>query len=100
MNSSEIVSVHDGRSVQDLSIHDIIEIIREQFSVEYYLSRYPDIDPTLVDPVEHYVVFGWLENRDPSAEFSTQKYLAKYPDVAKCPSRDIVNHLNRLPRRA
>jgi len=52
-----------------------LDIIRKHVDHEYYVARYPDIDPNLVDPTEHYFVFGWREGRDPSQNFSTRKYL-------------------------
>ena len=35
-----------------------------------------------VDPLQHYLTYGWKEGRDPSANFDTKAYLAANPDVA------------------
>jgi hypothetical protein len=35
-----------------------------------------------VNPLEHYLAFGWKEGRDPSDKFHTADYLAANPDVA------------------
>jgi glycosyltransferase involved in cell wall biosynthesis/GT2 family glycosyltransferase len=60
-----------------------LEALGRKFDLAYYLSRYPDIDPQLADPLEHYHFFGWSEGRDPCNWFSTKRYLARNLDVAK-----------------
>jgi glycosyltransferase involved in cell wall biosynthesis len=40
----------------------------------WYLHTYPDIERAGVDPVEHYLRWGWREGRDPRADFSTCAY--------------------------
>lgn len=39
------------------------------FSMEHVLSAYPDIADSLLDPLDHYLKFGWRENRSISADF-------------------------------
>jgi Glycosyl transferase family 2 len=39
------------------------------FDTEYYLSRYPDVAASRSDPVVHFVRYGFIEGRRPSAEF-------------------------------
>ena len=57
------------------------ETIRDEFDTEYYLNTYPDIGRNNLDPLKHYVGFGWREGRNPAAWFSTNAYLKAYPDV-------------------
>ena len=45
---------------------------------EWYLQNYTDVAAANIDPLEHYLRYGWKEGRDPSDCFSTQKYLEKY----------------------
>lgn len=52
------------------------------FSPIWYLSAYPDIRVSGVDPWQHYRELGWREGRDPSGLFSTNWYLANNLDVA------------------
>jgi len=54
-----------------------------EFDAAYYLAINPDVAETGVDPLEHFLVTGWLEERDPSAAFSVRDYLADNPDVAQ-----------------
>ncbi|PWQ98684.1 HAD-IA family hydrolase [Leucothrix arctica] len=49
------------------------------FSDSYYIQHYSDIQQ---DPIEHYVLYGAKEGRNPSHEFNTLHYLEKNPDVA------------------
>lgn len=51
------------------------------FDREFYLRNYLDVAQSCMDPVDHFVRFGWKEGRNPSAEFHTQWYLQAYPDV-------------------
>ncbi len=53
------------------------------FDSVLYLSRYPDVAETKIDPLLHYCKYGWLEGRDPTANFSTSYYLEVNPDVKK-----------------
>ncbi|MDL2272260.1 hypothetical protein LJC23_04420 [Desulfovibrio sp. OttesenSCG-928-I05] len=52
------------------------------FDIPFYIAANPDVAKEGVDPVLHYVKFGWKEGRDPAPWFSTKKYLETYPDVA------------------
>lgn len=55
--------------------------IAEEFNREFYLSTYPDIAAAGVDPLDHYILQGWKEGRDPTPSFSTQHYVDANPDV-------------------
>ena len=51
------------------------------FDSEYYLANNEDVKNAKVDPIKHYLKFGWKEGRNPSAEFNGNEYLNKRPDV-------------------
>ena len=60
-----------------------------------YLQRYPDVAEAGIDPVEHYVVHGTAEGRDPCDLFSTAYYLESNQDVAASrinPLRHFCEH--------
>lgn len=44
------------------------------FDRTFYLSAYPDVAQTGIDPVLHYVLHGNREGRNPSAVFNTRRY--------------------------
>jgi 2-polyprenyl-3-methyl-5-hydroxy-6-metoxy-1,4-benzoquinol methylase len=52
------------------------------FDKVWYLYTNEDVKAAGVDPIVHYVNYGWREGRDPSGIFSTNEYLAKYPEVS------------------
>ena len=72
--------VSDAPSIEGLSVEDVA-LIRASFDADYYRETYPDIAANNLDPLEHFCLFGWKENRDPAAWFSVQRYRAAYSDV-------------------
>jgi GT2 family glycosyltransferase len=48
------------------------------FDQDWYRSQYPDVRAAGVNPILHYLNYGWLEGRDPSATFSTREYFDYY----------------------
>lgn len=44
----------------------------------WYLTFYKDLTGSDVCPVEHYVLFGWKEGRNPNAFFDTNWFISKY----------------------
>ena len=49
----------------------------------WYLQRYPDVAANHQDPIDHYLLFGFKEGRDPNPLFDTDWYLSQNPDVAE-----------------
>lgn len=49
-------------------IYDVL-LKSNLFDADYYLEKYPDIKQAGMDPLEHYVVAGDQEGRDPNAFF-------------------------------
>ena len=60
----------------------VMDDIRAAFDALFYLQRYADVRDSGADPVSHYCLYGWREERDPAPDFSTSYYLAANPDVA------------------
>ncbi len=61
------------------------------FNSEWYLSMNQDVARSKVDPARHFVVFGWLELRDPGPNFNTREYLLENP-AAITPDFNPVVH--------
>ena len=60
----------------------------KEFDKKWYLKTYRDVAQAKMDPVEHYIKYGWYEGRNPGPNFNTCAYLGCNPDVAKsgmCP---------------
>lgn len=54
---------------------EVVELIKCHFDVEYYYRNYSDIVKGEVDPLHHFIIFGWSEGRNPSSSFNTLKYI-------------------------
>lgn len=57
------------------------EALEQAFDHAFYLYWNPDVSESGIDPLDHYLLYGWKEGRDPTPNFSTTFYLATYPDV-------------------
>ena len=63
------------------------------FDSEYYLANNEDVKKAKVDPIKHYLKFGWKEGRNPSGEFDGNKYLNKRPDVRVAGICPLVHYI-------
>ena len=75
-------------------IHDY-NLIKKSglFDSEYYLTNNEDVKKAKVDPIKHYLKFGWKEGRNPSAEFDGNEYLNKRPDVRVAGICPLVHYI-------
>lgn len=55
--------------------------LKDHFDDDFYNTQNPDVRVANVDPLAHYIEYGWKEGRDPSPDFSTRLYLEENPDV-------------------
>jgi GT2 family glycosyltransferase/glycosyltransferase involved in cell wall biosynthesis len=53
------------------------------FDRRWYVTAYPDVAASGVDPLRHYIAFGAREGRNPSPFFNSLDYLASNADVAR-----------------
>lgn len=51
------------------------------FDERYYLTTYEDVRKADIDPIKHYLKYGWEEGRNPSEQFDTNFYLNNNLDV-------------------
>ena len=63
------------------------------FDSEYYLANNEDVKKAKVDPIKHYLKFGWKEGRNPSSKFDGNEYLNKRPDVRVTGICPLVHYL-------
>ena len=65
-----------------------------EFDPVFYLASYPDIRHAGVDPAEHFLLWGFREQRNPAAGFDTGWYQRQYlPDS---PDENPLLHYRRL----
>lgn len=62
------------------------------FDEAWYATVNADVVKSGYDPVEHYVLYGAAEGRDPSSTFSTRDYLERNPDVAEAGVNPLVHY--------
>ena len=67
--------------------------ISKFFNTDWYLSKYTDVAKAGVDPVEHYLMHGANEGRDPSDVFNTLYYLSVYKDVRNSQMNPLVHYI-------
>ncbi|MHB8152789.1 MAG: glycosyltransferase family 2 protein, partial [Bacillati bacterium] len=60
----------------------IQRVVRDAFEPAHYLRDQPDLVRAGIDPVAHYLRFGWQQRRSPHPDFDVGFYLDTYPDVA------------------
>ena len=72
-----------------------IEIISqsEYFDAEWYLRYNLDVAYSSLDPIEHFLLFGANEGRDPSPKFSCKSYCSENPDVAQSNVNPLLHYL-------
>ncbi|MBB6252991.1 glycosyltransferase [Nitrospirillum iridis] len=63
------------------------------FSRDWYLLTYPDVATVGMDPIHHYLEYGWREGRQPGPDFDAQQYLDANPDVAAAGLPALVHYL-------
>ncbi len=68
------------------------EAIADSFDAEFYRGINRDVGPE-VDPVAHYLQYGWQEGRDPVPWFSTNGYLELNSDVAEAGLNPFVHYI-------
>ena len=59
------------------------QVIASAFDAEFYRRTYPDTAGGRLDPLTHFIRFGWRENRNPSAHFDTPFYRSTNSDLGE-----------------
>jgi hypothetical protein len=65
----------------------------ELFDVDYYTRENPDVIAAGLEPLEHWVRYGWLESRNPNRYFDTAYYLQNNPDVQESGINPLVHFI-------
>src|SRR4030042_1303462 len=63
------------------------------FDDHYYLKTYHDCRRSDVDPILHYLKFGYKEGRNPSAQFDNNYYLESNPDVRALQINPLIHYI-------
>ena len=94
----EEITVTKSRKT-DYEILDNSGLLDKEWYIKSYLSGQNNIDP-----VKHYLKFGWKNGCNPSRRFDTEFYLKKYKDVARSGHNPLLHYVKhgaeegRLPK--
>lgn len=61
------------------------------FDSSYYLNNNLDVAASEMDPLDHFLLYGSLEGRRPSAGFDTAHYLSSNPDVQAAGANPVAH---------
>lgn len=86
---------HPKKFKTSKKVRHSVKVLRDSllFDPDYYISTYPDVSQSSGDPVEHYVLFGWAEFRNPSIFFNTLYYLKNNADIIASGANPLVHFL-------
>jgi hypothetical protein len=72
-----------------------LDLIRrsELFDAAWYLTEYPDVSRSGVEPAEHYWELGGLEGRDPSPHFDSDWYISQHSDVRAAGINPLIHYI-------
>ncbi len=57
-------------------------LIAKHFDAQYYLEANPDVARNGINPLTHFLKYGWREGRNPTSDFNLNDYLALNPAAA------------------
>ncbi len=60
--------------------------------VVYYLNKYDKVRLSGMDPILHYIYFGYNENKNPNPTFNSSYYLKKYKEVQNRNLNPLVHY--------
>jgi len=96
----------EGRQIRPVQVEPIEEpeepeLAREKellansplFDSKWYYEQYPDIAAANLNAIEHYLVSGAAEGRNPGPDFDGNWYLQEYPDVAANGHNPLLHYL-------
>ncbi|CAH1208429.1 hypothetical protein PAECIP111891_03218 [Paenibacillus allorhizoplanae] len=72
-----ISSIRETAQLTSEEIQFNYNLIQENnlFDRDFYLDTYVDIKQAGIDPLMHYIKWGWYEGRNPSNSFNTKEYV-------------------------
>lgn len=66
------------------------------FDAEWYVSQYPDVGWSGMQPFKHFMLYGYVMERDPSANFNTASYLKDHSNLTPGRDNPLEHCLRRL----
>ncbi|SHK24150.1 glycosyltransferase [Tepidibacter formicigenes] len=63
------------------------------FDEDYYLTNYPDVKISGLDPLIHYIYYGGFEGRNPSEFFDSKYYMRSNSDVKDSKMNPLIHYV-------
>ena len=63
------------------------------FDKNYYLKNNRDVEEANIDPIIHFLNYGWKEGRNPSGKFDLNDYLTRYKDVKEANINPLIHYI-------
>ena len=63
------------------------------FDESYYLNKYKNVLISGMNPLIHYIYYGYNENKSPSANFNGEEYLNVYSDVQNFNLNPLIHYI-------
>ena len=63
------------------------------FDARYYLHHNEDIRTADINPLLHFINWGWKEGRNPSESFNTQLYLSEHPELKDSNKNPLIHYI-------
>jgi hypothetical protein len=60
---------------------------------QWYMSAYPDIHASQMNPVSHFCILGWKQRRRPNYYFDTGWYLENHPEVRASGQNPLIHYI-------
>jgi len=67
------------------------------FDAEWYLTTYPDVRESGIDPALHFLTDGFYEGRSPGPDFDCVAYLVDHPDLLEKDINPLIHALENDP---
>lgn len=72
---------------------DDYEAIKDAFDQAYYLENYGDVLKKGINPIYHYLEYGYKEGKNPNSEFVSSYYSNLYSDIKKNDLNPFVHYV-------
>jgi glycosyltransferase involved in cell wall biosynthesis len=79
----KIREIHDYRTLKHSGV----------FDREYYLKNNLDVARSCLDPIKHYIRYGWREGRNPNSLFDTVRYLKSFPEIVNSDLNPLCHYI-------
>ncbi|MFH6781388.1 MULTISPECIES: glycosyltransferase family 4 protein [Methylobacterium] len=68
--------------IRTFNTNDVVrKLVEAHFDSTFYVSKNGDVAESGVNPLDHFLEYGWRENRNPTPWFDIEEFLKSRPDI-------------------